>query len=53
MRDVGWPPPPVTVCRMDAVSERTWKYLQRVTGGGCQFMSRIGLMPVNPDTAVI
>ena len=50
---MGWRPPPVTVCRMDAASERTWKYLQRVTGGGRQFMSRIGLMPVNPDTVVI
>jgi len=34
---------------MDAASERTWTYLQRVTGGGCQFMSRMGLMRVNPD----
>jgi hypothetical protein len=24
---------------MEAASERTWKYLQRVTGGGYQFMS--------------
>ena len=53
MRDMGWRPPPVTVCRMDAAYERTWKYLQRVTGGGRQLMSRIGLMPVNPDTVVI
>ena len=53
MGDMVWRPPPVTVSRMDAASERTWKYLQRVTGGGCQFMSRIGLMPVNPDTVVI
>ena len=53
MRDMSWQPPPVTVCRMDAASERTWKYLQRVTSGGCQFMSRIGLMPVDPDTVVI
>jgi len=53
MGDMNWQPPPVTVSRMDAASERTWKYLQRVTGGGCQFMSRIGLMPVNPDTVVI
>lgn len=53
MRDMGWRPPPVTVCCMDAASERTWKYLQHVTGGGCQFMFRIGLMPVNPDTVVI
>ena len=32
---------PVTVCRMDAASERTWTYLQRVSGDGLQFMSRI------------
>ena len=51
MKDMGWQPPPVTVCRMDAASERTWTYLQRVTGGGCQFMSRMGLMRVNPDAA--
>jgi hypothetical protein len=29
-----------TVCRMDAASERTWTYLQRVSGDGSQFMSR-------------
>ncbi len=30
-----------TVCRMDAASERTWMYLQRVSGDGFQFMSRV------------
>ena len=53
MRVMGWQPPLVTVCRMDAASERTWTYLQRVTGGGCQFMSRMGLILVNPDTVAI
>ncbi len=53
LRDTGWRPPPVTVCRMDVASERTWKYLQHVTGGGRQLMSRIDLMPVNPDTVLI
>ena len=36
-----WKLSPVTVCRMDAASERTWMYLQRVSGDGLQFMSRI------------
>jgi len=36
-----WDPLPETVCRMDAASERTWMYLQRVSGDGFQFMSRI------------
>jgi len=32
-----------TVYRMDAVYERTWTYLQRVSGDVFQFMSRIAL----------
>jgi hypothetical protein len=36
-----WDPLPETVCRMDAASERTWTYLQRVSGDEFQFMSRI------------
>ena len=41
VRDMEWKPLPETVCRMDAASERTWTYLQRVSGGGYQFMSRM------------
>ena len=36
-----WDPLPETVYRMDAASERTWTCLQRVSGVGYQFMSRI------------
>ncbi len=36
-----WKPLPETVCRMDAASERTWMYLQRVSGDGFQFMPGI------------
>ena len=36
-----WDSLPETVCRMDAASERTWMYLQRVSGNGSQFMSRM------------
>ena len=53
MKDIGWQPSPVTVGRMDAASERTWTYCQRVTGGGCQFMSWMGLMRFNPDAVGI
>ena len=38
---MDWNPLPETVCRMDAASERTWTYLQRVSGNGLQFMSLI------------
>ena len=40
-RGMEWYPLPETVCRMDAASERTWTYLQRVSGDGFQFMSLI------------
>jgi hypothetical protein len=36
-----WDPSPETVCRMEAASERTRMYLQRVSGDGFQFMSRV------------
>ena len=36
-----WDPLPETVCRMDAASERTWTYLQRVSGNGSHFMFRM------------
>jgi len=38
---------------MDAASERTRTYSQRVTGGGCQFMSRMYLMLLNTDIVAI
>ena len=38
---MDWTLLPETVCRMDAASERTWTYLQRVSGNRLQFMSRI------------
>ena len=41
---MNWDPLPETVCRMDAASERTWMYLQRVSGDGSQFM------PLSPLT---
>ena len=41
VRGMEWDPLPETVCRMDAASECTWTYLQRVSGNGSQFMSRI------------
>ena len=40
-RGMKWDPSPETVCRKDAASERTWTYLQRVSGDGFQFMSRV------------
>ncbi len=47
VRGMEWGPLPETVCRMDAASERTWPYLQRVSGNGSQFMSRIRATLVN------
>ena len=44
VRGMNWDPLPETVCRMDAASERTWTYLQRVSGDGSQFMSRMVLI---------
>ena len=41
VRGMKWDPLPETVCRMDAAFERTWTYLQRVSGDGAQFMSRM------------
>ena len=41
VRGMKWDPLPETVCRMDAASERTGTYLQRVSGDGSQFMSRM------------
>ena len=41
VRGMNWDPLPETVCRMDAASERTWMYLQRVSGNGYQFMPRM------------
>jgi hypothetical protein len=46
--NVDWKPLPETVCRMEAASERTWMYLQRVSGNGFQFMSRMGLITGTP-----
>ena len=40
VRNMEWDPLPETVCRMDAVFERTWTYLQLVSGDGAHFMSR-------------
>jgi len=48
LRGMNWQPSPVTVCRMDAASERTWMYLQRVSGDGCQFMP----LKVNGTTVI-
>ena len=45
-----WDPLPETVCRMDAASERTWTYLQRVSGDGSQFMSRMVYIEHHPDS---
>jgi len=36
----------MTVCRMDAASERTWMYLQRVMVNDPQFMSPDSIVPV-------
>ena len=41
LRGMEWYLLPETVCRMDAASERTGMYLQRVSCDGFQFMSRI------------
>ena len=46
-----WKPSPVTVCRMEAAFERTWTYLQRVSGDGLQFMSRIAKIQDLPGRA--
>ena len=46
-----WKPSPVTVCRMDAASERTWMHLQRVSGDGLQFMSLIAKIQDLPGKA--
>ena len=32
VKSMAWNMLPETVCRMDAASERTWMYLQRVSG---------------------
>ena len=40
-RGMDWDPSTETVCRMEAASERTWTYLQCVSGDGSLFMSRI------------
>jgi hypothetical protein len=40
---MSWPALSVTVCRMDAASERTGMYLQRVSDGADQFMSRVDM----------
>ena len=47
VRGMEWDPLLETVCRMDAASERTWTYLQRVSGNGSQFMYRIRTTLVN------
>ena len=47
-----WYPLPETVCRMDAASERTWTYLQRVLGDGFQFMSRIKVNQAKLATSI-
>ena len=44
VRCMDWEPLPETVCSTDAASERTWTYLQRVSGNGFQFMSLILLI---------
>jgi hypothetical protein len=41
VRGMDWYPLPETVCRMDAAFELTRTYLQRVSGNGFQFMSRV------------
>ena len=41
VRGMEWDLLPETVCRMDAASELTWTYLQRVSGDGYHFMSRM------------
>ena len=46
---MGWQAATETVCRMDATSERTWTYLQRVTATACQFMSRSEMSPPRPN----
>ena len=41
VRDMNSKLLPETVCLMDAASERTWTYLQRVSGDSLLFMFRI------------
>ena len=41
VRGMDWYPLPETVCRMDVAFELTRTYLQRVSGNGFQFMSRV------------
>ena len=38
VRGMNWTLLPETVCCMDAAFERTWTYLQRVSGNSFQFM---------------
>jgi hypothetical protein len=50
---MGWQAIAETVCCMDATSERTRTYLQRVTVVACQFVSRIEMSKLNSDIVVL
>ena len=47
---MNWKPLPEAVCHMDAASERTWTYLQRVSGDGFQLISRIVQILPHPES---